>query len=98
MEVCTKWLLRNGIKDGDYDVLAFSNQFKVEYKQVGETFNNGLCVMVLFKNISTTLLKDKYLITRNHTIITRVVDESTIMELQRVFEILARKQWQHANL
>ncbi|KAG0595196.1 hypothetical protein M758_UG148100 [Ceratodon purpureus] len=70
-------VVADGIKEGDYDILAFSDQFKLEYEQIVEAFNNGLCVMVLFKNFSTTLSGDKYLITRNHTIITPVVDEST---------------------
>jgi hypothetical protein len=84
-------VVADGIKDGDYDVLAFSDQFKIEYEQVVDAFNNGLCVMVLFKNISMTQSGDKYLVTRNHTIITPVVDESTRAELQRVFEKIGKK-------
>lgn len=75
----------------DYDVLAFTDQFKVEYEQVVEAFNNGLCVMILFKNIATTKSGDKYLITKTHTIITPVEDDSTKKALQDVFEKMGKK-------
>ena len=41
-------LVANGDTENDNDIVAFGPQFQVEYNQIIEAFNNGLCVMVLF--------------------------------------------------
>jgi hypothetical protein len=38
----------------DQNVLIFCNNFKIEYEQLLEAYNGGQCVMVLFKNATTT--------------------------------------------
>lgn len=87
-------VVADGCSDKDYDVLAFTDQFKSEYEQVVDAFANGMCVMVLFKNISITQSGDKYLITKNHTIVTPVADESTRLLLQDVFVKMGKKTQQ----
>ena len=51
-------LVADGHTENDNDIIAFSPQFQVEYNQIVEAFNNGLCVMVLFKNITISQTSD----------------------------------------
>jgi hypothetical protein len=37
----------------DQDILTFGNNFKIEYEQLLEMYNEGHCAMVLIKNVTT---------------------------------------------
>lgn len=87
-------VVADGCSEKDHDVLAFTDQFRAEYEQVVEAFRNGLCVLVLFKNISSTQSGDKYLITKPYTIVTPVVDENSRKALQDVFVNIGKKTQQ----
>ena len=41
-------LVADGDIENDNDIIALGPQFQVEYNQIIEAFNNGLCIMVLF--------------------------------------------------
>ncbi len=62
---------------GFTNVLAFGNNFRIEDEQLLEVHNGGQCVMVLIKNMTTTLKGDWYLGAQNYIILIEVVDEVT---------------------
>jgi hypothetical protein len=47
-------LIINGKGEFDQDIIAFGNNFKIEYEQLLEAYNGSQCVMVLIKNVTTT--------------------------------------------
>ncbi len=47
-------LIANGEGEFDQDVFAFGNNFRIEYDQLFEAYNEGQCVMLLIKNVTTT--------------------------------------------
>jgi hypothetical protein len=60
----------------DQDVFVLGNNFKTKYEELLEAYNEGQCVMVLIKNVTTASKEDQYLRTQQHTIFTKVVDEA----------------------
>jgi len=49
-----KLLTTDGQGEFDQDVIILDNNFKIEYEQLLELYNGGQCIMVLFKNVTTT--------------------------------------------
>ncbi len=49
--------------DGEFDqnVFALGNNSRVEYDQLLKAYNEGQCVMLLIKNVTTTSKGDQYL-------------------------------------
>ncbi len=74
-------LIADGETENDNDVIALSHHFNKEYTQIVEAFNNGQCVMVLFKNVGVTQQGDRYLLTNASTIVSTVVDDFTRSQL-----------------
>ena len=77
-------LIADGDTEIDNDIVALGPQFQVEYNQIVEAFNNGLCVMVLFKNITISQTGDRYLCTNASTIISTVVDNFVQEQLKAI--------------
>jgi hypothetical protein len=70
-------LIPNGKGEFDYDVLVLSNNFRIKYDQMFEAYNGNQCVMILIKNVTTTLKGDQYLRAQHYTILTKVFYEAT---------------------
>jgi hypothetical protein len=51
-------LVVDGQGEFNQNILAFGNNFIIKYEQFFETYNEGQCVMVLVKNVTTTLKRD----------------------------------------
>ena len=93
-------LVADGDTENDNNIVALGPQFQVEYNQIVEAFNNGLCVMVLFKNITISQIGDRYLCTNASTIISTVVDNFVQEQLKAIhsklyvtIQIFSRKVW-----
>jgi len=48
----------NGEGVFDQNILTFGNNFRTKYEQLLEAYNGNQCVMVLIKNVTTTLKGD----------------------------------------
>jgi len=48
----------NGEGVFDQNILTFGNNFRTKYEQLFEAYNGSQCVMVLIKNVTTTLKGD----------------------------------------
>ena len=93
-------LVVDGDSENDNDIVAFGPQFQVEYNQIVEAFNNGLCVMVLFKNITISQTDNRYICTDASTIISTVVDNFVQEQLKAIHsnlcvmtQISSREVW-----
>ena len=93
-------LIADGDTENDNDIIALGPQFQVEYNQIVEAFNNGLCIMVLFKNITISQTGDRYLCTNASTIISTVVDNFVQEQLKAIHsklcvmtQISSREVW-----
>jgi hypothetical protein len=54
-----KQLLKaNGEGVFDQNILTFGNNFRTKYEQLLQAYNGSQCVMVLIKNVTTTLKGD----------------------------------------
>jgi hypothetical protein len=56
-----KQMIANGEGELNQDVLVLGNQFKIKYDQLVEAKNYGQCAMVLVKNVTTTIISDRFL-------------------------------------
>jgi len=65
----------DGKGEFDENILALGNNLKIEYEQFFEAYNEGQCVMVSIKNVTTPSKRYWYLKTQCYTILTKVVDE-----------------------
>jgi len=72
------------IKD-DHDIIGFSHSFHDEYLKIKAAFESGEQVLVMFKNISTTLKYDRFLKTNAFSIVTPVVDEKECAKLLLIY-------------
>ncbi len=70
-------MIGDGKHEFDQDVFTFSNNFKIEYEQLLETYNEGHCAMVLIKNVTIITKGNQYLKAQHYTTLTKVVDEGT---------------------
>ena len=77
-------VIADGYTENDNDIVALGPQFQSEYSQILEAFNNGQCVMVLFKNISVSQSGERFLRTEGSTILSTVVDNFVQMQLQAI--------------
>ena len=77
-------LVANGDTENNNGKVALGPQFQVEYNHIVEAFNNGLCVMVLFKNITISQTGNRYLCTNASTIISTVVDNFVQEQLKAI--------------
>ena len=75
-------IIVDGDNDNDNDIIALGPHFKNEYNQIVEAFNNGQCIMFLFKNITISSTRDQYLRTVASTIVSTIVDTFTQLQLQ----------------
>lgn len=66
------------------DFLIFSNQFRTKYDQLVEAKNSGQCAMVLAKNVTITIVSDRFLQTQPYAILSRVVDDNVKAQLLQV--------------
>jgi hypothetical protein len=46
-------LIIDGESEFDQDVFALGNNFKTEYEELLEAYNEGQCAMVLIKNVAS---------------------------------------------
>jgi hypothetical protein len=56
-----KQMIVDGEGEFNQDVLVLGNQFKIKYDQLVEAKNYGRCAMVLVKNVTTTIISDRFL-------------------------------------
>ena len=77
-------LVLDGDTEDDNDIVALGSQFQVEYNQILEAFNNGLYVMVLFKNITISQTGNQYLRIDADTIISTMVDNFVQKQLKAI--------------
>jgi len=70
-------LIIDGEGEFDQDVFIFGNNFKMKYEQLLEAYNGSQCVMVLIKNVTTTIKGDQYSRAQHYKILTKVVEEAT---------------------
>jgi len=61
----------------DQNVLTFGNNFKIEYEQLLEVYNEGHYAMVLIKNVTMITKGNRYLRAQHYTTLTKVVDDGT---------------------
>jgi hypothetical protein len=71
------------------DVFALGNNFKIEYDQLLEAYNEGQCVMLLIKNVTTTSKGYRYLKAQHYRILTKVVDKTTQAHLLQLHNKLS---------
>jgi hypothetical protein len=77
--------IADNLTEYDQDVVALGPQYQKEYEQIVKAFNNGQCVMVLFKNITYTSIGDRHLRCEIYTILSTVIDESVRQYLGQVY-------------
>jgi hypothetical protein len=51
--------IADGEGEFDKDVFALDNNFKIDYDQLLEAYNEGQCTMLLIKNATTTSKGDR---------------------------------------
>lgn len=59
----------------DHDTVEFIRAFHNEYTKIKNVFESGENILVMFKNITTTLKYNGFLKTDSFTIVTPVIDE-----------------------
>ncbi len=69
-------LIVDGEGEFDQNIIVFGNNFRIQYEQLFEAYNQGQCAMVLIKNATTTSKGNWYLKAQCYTILTKV-DEPT---------------------
>jgi hypothetical protein len=47
-------LIVDGEGEFDQNIIVFGNNFRIQYEQLFEAYNQGQCAMVLIKNATTT--------------------------------------------
>ncbi len=53
-------LIVDGEGEFDQNVFVLGNNFRIEYDQLLKAYNEGQCVMLLIKNVTTTSKGDRY--------------------------------------
>jgi hypothetical protein len=54
-------MIADGESEFNQNILVLGNQFRIEYDQLVEAKNYGRCVMVLVKNVTTTIISNQFL-------------------------------------
>lgn len=64
-----------------HDIVGFSRAFHDEYTKIKNVFESGGFFLIMFKNITTTSIYDRFLKTDAFIIVTPVIDKEKTIEI-----------------